>query len=55
MDQFLQSQLGIPVEIADPLKYLDTSALENVYNDQLLGEMSPVLTVAIGLALRELV
>ncbi len=49
IDNFLEVELGIPVEIANPFSMIDTSAFDKKYID----EASPVFAIAVGLAIRE--
>jgi len=50
---FLSRELGIPVEVADPLNHLEV-AVRNVSREK-LQELAPLLPVAIGLAIRDMI
>ncbi|MGI6383736.1 MAG: type IV pilus assembly protein PilM [bacterium] len=49
IDNFLEVELGIPAEIANPFSMIDTSAFDKKYID----EAAPVFAIAVGLAIRE--
>ena len=53
LDEFLSSELGIPVEVADPIKKLQVKAPG--VSDRYLHEIAPMFSVAIGLAIRDMV
>lgn len=52
LDEFLANELGIPVEVADPMANLAVSCPK--YSQQYLKEVSPLFPVSIGLAIREM-
>jgi type IV pilus assembly protein PilM len=51
--EFLSEQLGIPVEVANPIKNLKIK-VTNI-SDRYLSEIAPVFPVAIGLAIRDMI
>lgn len=51
--EFLSNELGVPVEVADPLKNLRSSVPGA--SDQYLKEVSPLFAVSIGLAIRDMI
>lgn len=51
--EFLSEQLGIPVEVANPIKNLKIK-VTNV-SDRYLSEIAPMFPVAIGLAIRDMI
>lgn len=53
LDEYLSRELGIPVEVADPLKNLEV-AVSSV-SPQYLREISVMFPVAIGLAIRDMI
>jgi type IV pilus assembly protein PilM len=51
LDRFLSEQLGIPVEVGDPMRNVTVAAkTEPAY----LAELSPIFSVSLGLAVREM-
>jgi type IV pilus assembly protein PilM len=51
LDRFLSAQLGLPVEVANPLRSVGVSAkMDAAY----LEEVAPVFAVSLGLAVREM-
>lgn len=54
LDRFLEQQLGVPVEVANPFKYLDASAMIERFGEAYVNEIAPYMVIAVGLALREL-
>jgi type IV pilus assembly protein PilM len=52
LDQFLANELGIPVQVADPMANLAVQCPK--YTPQYLREVSPIFPVSIGLAIREM-
>lgn len=52
LDMFLATELGVPVQIADPLSNFIVQCPK--YSPQYLSEVSPLFPVSIGLAIREL-
>jgi hypothetical protein len=51
LDRFLSEQLGIPVEVGDPMRNVSVAAkTEPAY----LAEVSPIFSVSLGLAVREM-
>lgn len=53
LDLFLQSELGIPTRVANPAQY-GTVAARN-YSAEHVAEIIPLFSVAIGLALRDMI
>lgn len=53
LDKFLSQELGIPVSVADPLSHQE--ALVRRYSAPYLQEVAPLMTVAIGLAIRDMI
>ncbi|MER3473830.1 MAG: hypothetical protein C4335_07300 [Armatimonadota bacterium] len=53
LDKFLSQELGIPVSIADPLTHQES--LVRRYSLPYLQEVAPLMTVAIGLAIRDMI
>ncbi|MCS6948842.1 MAG: type IV pilus assembly protein PilM [Armatimonadota bacterium] len=53
MDRFLTQELGIPVSVADPLTHQEN--LVRRYTMPYLQEVAPLMTVAIGLAVRDMI
>lgn len=53
MDRFLAQELGIPVSIADPLTGQEN--LVRRYTMPYLQEAAPLMTVAVGLAIRDMI
>ncbi|MCS6830567.1 MAG: type IV pilus assembly protein PilM [Armatimonadota bacterium] len=53
LDRFLAQELGIPVSVADPLTHQE--ALVRRYSMPYLQEVAPLMTVAIGLAIRDMI
>jgi type IV pilus assembly protein PilM len=53
LDEFLTSELGVPVEVADPVKKMPVKVAG--VSDRYLHEISPMFSVAIGLAIRDMV
>lgn len=51
LDKYMADRLGLPVEIADPLKKIDISTVSKVGFD--VKSQSPTLAVGIGLGLRK--
>ena len=52
LDKFLANELAIPVVIADPMA--NVSVTSKRYSPQYLSEVSPLFTVSIGLAVRDM-
>jgi type IV pilus assembly protein PilM len=53
LDVFLSNELGIPVQIANPLGSVSVNCPK--YTPQYLDEIAPLLPVSIGLAIRDMV
>jgi type IV pilus assembly protein PilM len=53
LDEYLSRELGVPVEVADPLKNVKTNV--PAASPQYLKEISPLFSVSIGLAIRDMV
>lgn len=53
LDRFLSQELGIPVSVADPLS--GQESLARRYSQPYLQEVAPLMPVAIGLAIRDMV
>ena len=53
LDEFLSRELGLPVVVADPVKNLPVQAAGA--SPQYLNEISPLLPVCIGLAIRDMI
>lgn len=53
LDEFLTNELGLPVEVADPVKRYQVKVTG--VSDRYLHEISPMFSVAIGLAIRDMV
>lgn len=53
LDKFLSQELGIPVSTADPLTHQEP--LVRRYSLPYLQEVAPLITVAIGLAIRDMI
>jgi len=53
LDEFLTRELGIPVEVADPVKNLQVTVPG--VSDRYLREISPMFSVAVGLAIRDMI
>ncbi|MGC8861374.1 MAG: type IV pilus assembly protein PilM [Armatimonadota bacterium] len=53
LDEFLTRELGIPVEVADPVKNFNVKVPG--MSDRYLKEISPMLSVAVGLAIRDMI
>jgi type IV pilus assembly protein PilM len=51
LERFLQAQLGLPVELANPLAYVQVAARVDPAYVQQIG---PVMPVSLGLAVREM-
>jgi type IV pilus assembly protein PilM len=51
LDRFVANEIGIQVEVGDPLKRL--AALPPFYTRQYLSEISCLLPIAVGLAIRD--
>jgi len=51
LDRFIANEIGIQVEVGDPLKRL--AALPTFYTRQYLSELSCLLPIAVGLAIRD--
>ena len=51
--EYLADSYGVPSEVADPLANLDYA--HGMFGDEDPAELSPLLTVTVGLALREAV
>ncbi len=51
LDKYMSDRLGLPVEIADPLKKIDTSMVSKAGFD--VKDQAPTLAVGIGLGLRK--
>jgi type IV pilus assembly protein PilM len=52
LDRFLETELGIPVQSADPLKHVAVSCPR--HSEPYLREIAPFFSVSIGLAVREM-
>ncbi|MDO8588148.1 MAG: type IV pilus assembly protein PilM [Armatimonadota bacterium] len=52
LDKFLANELGIPVVVADPIGNVTVTSQR--YSAQYLSELSPLFTVSIGLAVRDM-
>jgi len=52
LDEFLTRELSIPVEVADPVKNLEVRVPG--VSDRYLREISPMFSVAVGLAIRDM-
>jgi type IV pilus assembly protein PilM len=52
LDKFLTNELGLPVEVADPVKNVPVTS--GRFSESYLKEISPLLTVSIGLAIRDM-
>ncbi len=53
IDEFLTRELGIPVEVADPVKNVEVKVPG--VSDRYLREISPMFSVAVGLAIRDMI
>ena len=53
LDEFLSKELGLPVVVADPIKNLPVVAPG--VSPQYLNEISPLLPICIGLAIRDMI
>ena len=53
IDAYISNELGIPCEVADPLKNVDISDVPG-YTQEELRELAPSLMVVVGLSLRQL-
>lgn len=53
LDIFLSQELGVPVEVADPVKNVAIKVPSA--SEQYLQEISPMLSVSIGLAIRDMI
>lgn len=53
LDKYLSGELGIPVEVADPVKNVQANVPGA--SGQYLKEVSPLFAVSIGLAIRDMV
>ncbi len=53
LDEFLSRELGVQVRVADPVKNLNVSV--PAMSDQYLREVSPLFSVSIGLAVRDMI
>ncbi|MCE5322639.1 type IV pilus assembly protein PilM [bacterium] len=53
LDKFLSRELGVPCEVADPMKYLKVDVPSA--SPQYLKDISPVFSVCIGLAIRDMI
>ena len=53
LDKFLSNEIGIPAEIAEPLKQI--SVEDQPYSANYLSEVSCVLPVCVGLAIRDMI
>lgn len=51
--EFLSNELGVPVEVADPVKNVKSKVTGA--SDQYLKEVSPLFAVSIGLAIRDMI
>jgi type IV pilus assembly protein PilM len=52
LDKFLTNELGVPVVVADP--FGNVTVTSQRYPSQYLSELSPLFTVSIGLAVRDM-
>lgn len=52
LDKYLSRELGIPVHVANPLERLQVAARN--YSREYLDDVAPLLTVAVGLAARDM-
>jgi type IV pilus assembly protein PilM len=52
LDKFLTNELGLPVEVADPIGNVPVNS--GKYSEQYLKEVSPLFTVSVGLAIRDM-
>jgi type IV pilus assembly protein PilM len=53
LDKFLAQELGIPASVADPLTHQE--ALVRRYSQPYLQEVAPIISVALGLAIRDMI
>ena len=53
LDEYLSRELGVPVEVADPLKNIRTNL--PAASPQYLREISPLFSVSVGLAIRDMI
>ena len=53
LDEFLTRELGVPVEVADPIKNLNTKIAG--MSDRYMKEVAPMFSVSIGLAIRDMI
>lgn len=53
LDEFLSEQLGIPVEVANPVKNLNVKVTG--VSDRYIHEISPMFSVCVGLAIRDMI
>ena len=53
LDQFLSRELGVSVVVADPVKKLHVNVPQA--SPQYLKDMSPLFSVCIGLAIRDMI
>ena len=53
LDALLTRELGVPVEVANPVTNLSTKV--SGVSEQYLREISPLLSVSIGLAIRDMI
>ncbi|MCX7777865.1 MAG: type IV pilus assembly protein PilM [Armatimonadetes bacterium] len=54
LDKFLEYQLGVPVKVGNPFRYLELAPVISRYGQAYIDDIAPYMVVALGAALREL-
>ncbi|MFA4014941.1 MAG: hypothetical protein RUDDFDWM_000007 [Candidatus Fervidibacterota bacterium] len=54
LDKFLEYQLGVPVKVGNPFRYLELGPVEARYGRAYIDDIAPYMVIALGAALREL-
>lgn len=54
LDKFLEYQLGVPVKVGNPFRYLELAPVISRYGQAYIDDIAPYMVVALGAALSEL-
>lgn len=54
LDKFLEYQLGVPVRVGNPFRYLELAPVISRYGQAYIDDIAPYMVVALGAALREM-
>jgi len=54
LDKFLEHQLGVPVRVGNPFRYLELAPVISRYGQAYIDDIAPYMVVALGAALSEL-